>query len=87
MPYFVATDFYTSTNKLATKCSKQKVGGGRSTAMLKKTVDMITCSIPFGTLLAFEIHLCKWAKITKSGKWRKLIFCNNFFKIGYKLIL
>ena len=41
-----------------------------------------------GYLYVFNIHVCIhiWAIISKSGKWRKSIFCDNFFKIGQKLI-
>ena len=28
-----------------------------------------------------------WAKISKSGRWRKSFVCENFFKIGLELIL
>ena len=42
-----------------------------------KSWQKLTCYHPY----------CHWAKISKSGKWRKSIFCDNFFKIGQKLIL
>ena len=36
---------------------------------------------------SLDVKLKIWAKISKCGKWRKSMFCNNFFKIGQKLIL
>ena len=51
-------------------CSLEKSKGER---------ESIECVFSENTYIIYI-----WAKISKSGKWGKSIFCDNFFKIGQK---